>query len=110
MDAGEITAETKDGKDTGKVVGPTTQELKDALEAAKKEAEANPDDEAKKKALKDAQSKVDAANNQVATAQNVADMINASGFTLKADKTDGDNLTAANLANGETINPVIPLL
>ena len=105
VDAGEITAETKDGKATGKVVGPTTQELKDALEAAKKEAEANPDDEAKQKALKDAQSKVDAANNQVATAQNVADMINASGFTLKADKTDGDNLTAADLANGETINP-----
>ncbi|WP_234403137.1 YadA-like family protein [Neisseria cinerea] len=105
VDAGEITAETKDGKATGKVAGPTTQELKDALETAKKEAEANPTDKDKQKALKDAQSKVDAANNQVATAQNVADMINASGFTLKADKTEGDNLTAADLANGETINP-----
>ena len=32
-------------------------------------------------------------------------MINNSGFTLKADKTEGDNLTAADLANGEMINP-----
>ncbi|WP_080566935.1 YadA-like family protein [Neisseria lactamica] len=108
VDAVEITAETKDGKATGKVVGPTTQELKDALEAAKKEAEANPADEAKKKALKDAQSKVDAANNQVATAQNVADMINNSGFTLKTSATAAaDNLTADNTLknDGEVINP-----
>ena len=103
VDAGEITAEkTKDGKVTGKVVGPTTQELKDALEAAKKEAEANPTDEAKQKALKDAQSKVDAANNQVATAQNVADMINASGFTLKTSATaDGKKESG----DDEVINP-----
>jgi len=32
-------------------------------------------------------------------------MINASGFKLKADKAAGDNLTAADLANGEMINP-----
>ena len=103
VDAGEITAEkTKDGKATGKVVGPTTQKLKDALEAAKKEAEANPTDEAKQKALKDAQSKVDAANNQVATAQNVADMINASGFTLKTSATaDGKKESG----DDEVINP-----
>ena len=102
VDAGEITAETKNGKATGKVVGPTTQELKDALEAAKKEAEANPTDEAKQKALKDAQSKVDAANNQVATAQNVANMINASGFTLKTSATaDGKKESG----DDEVINP-----
>ncbi|WP_314368276.1 ESPR-type extended signal peptide-containing protein [Neisseria cinerea] len=103
VDAGEITAEkTKDGKATGKVVGSTTQKLKDALEAAKKEAEANPTDEAKQKALKDAQSKVDAANNQVATAQNVADMINASGFTLKTSATaDGKKESG----DDEVINP-----
>ena len=102
VDAGEITAETQNGKATGKVVGPTTQELKDALEAAKKEAEANPTDEAKQKALKDAQSKVDAANNQVATAQNVANMINASGFTLKTSATaDGKKESG----DDEVINP-----
>ena len=102
VDAGEITAETQNGKATGKVVGPTTQELKGALEAAKKEAEANPTDEAKQKALKDAQSKVDAANNQVATAQNVADMINASGFTLKTSATaDGKKESG----DDEVINP-----
>ena len=104
VDAGEITAETKDGKATGKVVGPTTQELKDALEAAKKEAEANPTDEAKQKALKDAQSKVDAANNQVATAQNVADMINASGFTLKTNNVEGGEKDATSTGD-EVINP-----
>ena len=43
--------------------------------------------------------------NKVATAQDIANAINNTGFTLKADKTDGDNLTAETLKGGELINP-----
>ena len=109
VDAGEITSNTN-----GSVNGPTTAEnakkLADDLkkaEQAVKDLPADATPEAKKAAqdaLKAAQD-VAAPLNKVATAQNVADMINASGFTLKADKTEGDNLTAADLANGEMINP-----
>ena len=42
---------------------------------------------------------------KLVTAGNVANMINNSGFTLKADKTDGQNLTADDLNKGELINP-----
>ena len=42
---------------------------------------------------------------KLVTASNVANMINNSGFTLKADKTDGQNLTADDLNKGELINP-----
>ena len=109
VDAGEITSNTN-----GSVNGPTTAEnakkLADDLKKAEQAVKDLPTDatEDKKaeaqKALKDAQDAA-APLNKVATAQNVADMINASGFTLKADKTEGDNLTAADLANGEMINP-----
>ncbi len=97
----------------GSVTGPAGETLTKALKDAKDELAKLPKnaDPAKVQAAKD---KVDAAqkaidnspnSNKVATAQNVADMINNSGFTLKADKTEGDNLTATDLANGETINP-----
>ena len=109
VDAGEISSNTN-----GSVNGPTTAEnakkladdLKKAEQAVKDlPADATEDKKAEaQKALKDAQDAA-APLNKVATAQNVADMINASGFTLKADKTEGDNLTAADLANGEMINP-----
>ena len=114
VDAGEITA---DENKPGAVKGPNTTGKKPA-ELAKNLADAQKavDDLAKDpSATEDAKQKAqdalkvaqDAAAplNKVATAQNVADMINASGFTLKADKTEGDNLTAADLANGEMINP-----
>ena len=109
VDAGEITSNTN-----GSVNGPTTAEnakkladdLKKAEQAVKDLPENAPEDKKAEaqKALKDAQAAA-APLNKVATAQNVADMINNSGFTLKADKTEGDNLTAADLANGEMINP-----
>ena len=109
VDAGEITSNTN-----GSVNGPTTAEnakkladdLKKAEQAVKDlPADAPEDKKAEaQKALKDAQAAA-APLNKVATAQNVADMINNSGFTLKAGKTEGDNLTAADLANGEMINP-----
>ena len=101
VDMAEITPESD-----GSVTGPVPQELLDALDAAQAKVDENPDDEEAKKALEAAQDAVNkAGGNKVANAQNVADMINSSGFTLKADKTEGDNLTAADLANGEMINP-----
>lgn len=99
VDAGEITAETKDGKATGKVVGPVPADKKpaDLLQAVAdaqkavdelaKDAAATPE---AKKAAQDALKAAQAAAaplNKVATAQNVADMINASGFTLKTSAT-----------------------
>ena len=47
----------------------------------------------------------DKDDTKLVTAGNVANMINNSGFTLKADKTDGQNLTADDLNKGELINP-----
>ncbi|WP_199900893.1 YadA-like family protein, partial [Neisseria cinerea] len=114
VDAGEITAETKDGKATGKVVGPVPADKKPAdllkavadaqkaVDELAKDAAATP--EAKKAAqdaLKAAQD-VAAPLNKVATAQNVADMINSSGFTLKTSATaDGKKESG----NDEIINP-----
>ncbi|WP_455934805.1 YadA family autotransporter adhesin, partial [Neisseria sp.] len=99
VDAGEITAETKDGKATGKVVGPVPADKKPAdllkavadaqkaVDELAKDAAATPE---AKKAAQDALKAAQAAAaplNKVATAQNVADMINASGFTLKTSAT-----------------------
>ena len=116
VDAGEITAETKDGKATGKVVGPVPADKKpaDLLKAVEdaqkavdklaKDAAATP--EAKKAAQDALKAAQDAAAplNKVATAQNVADMINASGFTLKTSKAEGGEKDAASTGD-EVINP-----
>jgi len=114
VDAGEITAETKDGKATGKVVGPVPADKKPAdllkavadaqkaVDELAKDAAATPE---AKKAAQDALKAAQAAAaplNKVATAQNVADMINASGFTLKTSATaDGKKESG----NDEIINP-----
>ena len=114
VDAGEITADTtkpgavKGPNTTGKTPAELAKNLADAQKAVDDLAK-DPlaTEDAKQKAqdaLKAAQDD-SALLNKVATAQNVADMINASGFMLKADKTEGDNLTVADLANGEMINP-----
>ena len=106
VDAGEITSNTN-----GSVNGPTTAEnakkladdLKKAEQAVKDlPADATEDKKAEaQKALKDAQDAA-APLNKVATAQNVADMINASGFTLKTSATaDGKKESG----NDEIINP-----
>ena len=99
VDAGEITAETKDGKATGKVVGPVPADkkpadlLKAVADAQKAVDELAKDAAATPEAKKAAQDALKAAQdataplNKVATAQNVADMINASGFTLKTSAT-----------------------
>ena len=107
VDAGEITAETINGKATGKVVGPVANaaDLSKAIKDAQDELVKAGDEQAKKAA----QIKLDAANkaadeaglNKVATAQNVADMINASGFTLKTSATAGGKKESG---NDEVIN------
>ena len=98
VDMAEITPESD-----GSVTGPVPQELLDALDAAQAKVDENPDDEEAKKALEAAQDAVNkAGGNKVANAQNVADMINASGFTLKTSATaDGKKESG----NDEMINP-----
>ena len=100
------------GTATGAVTGPK-KAAEDALKAAQakldelnnKPTATDEEKKAAKDAVNKAQSAVNNAPSLIATAENVADMINKSGFTLKADKTEGDNLTAADLAKGEMINP-----
>ena len=105
-------AKNKVGTPTGAVTGPK-KAAEDALNAAKakldelnnKPTATDEEKKAAQDAVNKAQSAVNNAPSLIATAENVADMINKSGFTLKADKTEGDNLTAADLAKGEMINP-----
>ncbi|MCD2071572.1 hypothetical protein LQ354_09015, partial [Neisseria cinerea] len=80
-------------------------DLKKAEQAVKDlPADATEDKKAEaQKALKDAQDAA-APLNKVATAQNVADMINASGFTLKTSKVEGGEKDAASTGD-EVINP-----
>ncbi len=110
VDTGVITAETKDGKATGKVAGPVANaaDLSKAIKDAQDELAKAVDEQAKKAA----QTKLDTANkaadeaglNKVATAQNVADMINNSGFTLKTSATAEGKKDDAS-AGDEVINP-----
>ena len=116
VDAGEITAETKDGKATGKVVGPVPADkkpadlLKAVADAQKAVDELAKDEAATPEAKKAAQDALKAAQdaaaplNKVATAQNVADMINASGFTLKTSATAEGKKDDAS-TDAEVINP-----
>ena len=89
-------------------MGGNAKQLLDDLAKAKKAVADNPDDEVAKAKLKDAEDAVNkAGGNKIATAQNVANMINNSGFTLKADETDGKNETADETLkkDGELIKP-----
>ncbi len=97
----------------GSVIAPSTDsKLQDALKTAKDELVALPKDatdeqkkEAEKK-VKDAETALNNAvdNRGVATAKNVADMINNSGFTLKTSAAaDGKKDTAS--AGSEVIKP-----
>ena len=105
VETAKITQNT-DGSVTGPAGETLTKALKDAKDAlAKLPKDADP---ATVQAAKD---KVDAAqkdiddspnSNKVATAQNVADMINASGFTLKTSNVDGGEKVSG---DDEVINP-----
>lgn len=97
----------------GSVIAPSTDsKLQDALKTAKDELAALPKDatdkqkkEAEKK-VKDAETALNNAvdNRGVATAKNVADMINNSGFTLKTSATADGKKDAAS-AGSEVIKP-----
>ena len=89
-------------------MGDNAKQLLDNLAAAKKAVADNPNNEEAKTKLKNAEDAVNkAGGNKIATAQNVANMINNSGFTLKADETDGKNETtnATLKKDGELIKP-----
>ena len=108
VDTGEITADTtKPGAVKGPVTADEAKKLADDLEKAEQAVKDLPADAPKdkkaeaQKVLKDAQAAA-APLNKVATAQNVADMINASGFTLKTSATaDGKKESG----DDEVINP-----
>ena len=101
------TAELVSSKD-GSVIAPSTNpELQKALKTAKDElaAAATPEQkEAAEKKVKDAETELNKAldDKGVATAKNVADMINASGFTLKTSNVDGGEKVSG---DDEVINP-----
>ena len=98
VDMAEITPESD-----GSVKGPVPQDLLDALDAAQAKVDQNPDDEEAKKALEAAEDAVNkAGGNKAANAQNVADMINSSGFKLKTSATDGGKKESG---DEEMINP-----
>ena len=108
VDAGEITADTtKPGAVKGPVTADEAKKLADDLKKAEQAvkdlpADATEDKKAEaQKALKDAQDAA-APLNKVATAQNVADMINASGFTLKTSAAAGGKKESG---DDEIINP-----
>ncbi|USZ15567.1 YadA-like family protein [Moraxella sp. FZFQ2102] len=104
VNTGVINPEEVDGVQTGKVTGPVTPALTEALEAAEEALAALPDTatEAEKKAAQDAvdaaQAAITNAGNAVATAQNVADMINASGWNT-------NSTTATGGAKNTLVNP-----
>ena len=99
VNTGEITPEAD-----GSVTGPVTPALTDALKAAEDALAALPDTatEAEKKAAQDAvdaaQTAINNAGSQVATAQNVADAINASGWRT-------NSTTATGQATETLVNP-----
>ena len=106
------TAELVSSED-GSVIAPSTDsKLQEALKAAKDELAALPKDATPEK-KKEAENKVKAAetalsnavdNNGVATAKNVADMINKSGFTLKTSEAEGGKKDTTSTGD-EVINP-----
>ena len=107
VETAKITQNT-DGSVTGPAGETLTKELKDAKDALAKLPK-----DADAATVKEAQDKVDAAqkaidnspnSNKVATAQNVADMINNSGFTLKTSATADGKKDAASTGD-EVINP-----
>ncbi|OOS21285.1 YadA-like family protein [Moraxella pluranimalium] len=99
VNTGEITPEAD-----GSVTGPVTPALTDALKAAEDALAALPDTatEAEKKAAQEAveaaQTAINNAGNQVATAQNVADAINGSGWRT-------NSTTATGQATETLVNP-----
>lgn len=98
VDTADLTASN------GKISAPDLKTLKDAVKAAKADADANPADEAKKTALAKAEADLAKEQNKGVTAQNVAKAINESGFTLKTSATAEGKKDNASTGD-ELINP-----
>ena len=99
VDTGTVTS-NKDGS----VSGPVTPEMQKALDDAKKALADATTPEAKKAAqdkVDAAQTNINNAGNQIATAQGVADAINKSGFTLATSANGGEKISGT----PEMINP-----
>ena len=99
VDTGTVTS-NKDGS----VSGPITPEMQKTLDDAKKALADATTPEAKKAAqdkVDAAQANINNAGNQIATAQDVADAINNSGFTLTTSTNGGKKLSGKD----EIINP-----
>ena len=114
IDNGTITYQNLNGKVKGSdktALDKAVTDAQTALTQAQNNdtAGSTPATQAALKAAQDALTKAqnDKANvdNKVATVENVVEAINNSGFTLKADKTDGENLTYTSLKDGELIKP-----
>ena len=114
IDNGTITYQNLNGKVKGSDKTALDKAVTDAqtalIQAQNNDtAGSTPATQAALKAAQDALTKAqnDKANadNKVATVENVVKAINNSGFTLKADKTDGENLTDIRLKDGELIKP-----
>ena len=114
IDNGTITYQNLNGKVKGSdktALDKAVTDAQTALTQAQNNdtAGSTPATQAALKAAQDALTKAqnDKANvdNKVATVENVVEAINNSGFTLKADKTDGENLTDIRLKDGELIKP-----
>ena len=114
IDNGTITYQNLNGKVKGSdktALDKAVTDAQTALTQAQNNdtAGSTPATQAALKAAQDALTKAqnDKANidNKVATVENVVEAINNSGFTLKADKTDGENLTDTRLKDGELIKP-----
>ena len=114
IDNGTITYQNLNGKVKGSdktALDKAVTDAQTALTQAQNNdtAGSTPATQAALKAAQDALTKAqnDKANvdNKVATVENVVEAINNSGFTLKADKTDGENLTDTSLKDGELIKP-----
>ena len=99
IDTGKITNNAD-----GSVQGSVTPEMKKALDDAKKALADATTPEAKKAAqdkVDAAQANIDNVGNPIATVQNIADVINKSGFTLTTSENGGKKLSG----DDEIINP-----
>ena len=114
IDNGTITYQNLNGKVKASDIETLNKAVTDAQTALTQAqnndtAGSTPTTQAALKAAQDALTKAqnDKANadNKVATVENVVKAINNSGFTLKVDKTDGENLTDISLKDGELIKP-----
>ena len=102
IDTGKIT-----NNDDGSVQGPVTPEMQKALKDAKEALNSLPTTapeavrKAAEQAVADAENNIANAKNKVATAQDVADAINKSGFTLTTSANGGEKISGT----PEVINP-----